>query len=337
MNLKPEQIRTEIPDWAELLQPDGLLRKAGCTRGELFSLVLRELADNSLDEGAAAALSRKGATWIVTDDGPGIDPPDVPKLFSVNRPLSSSKRKRLPTRGMLGNGLRVVVGAAVIGNGELMVETRGHCVRLSIDSSTGITTVTSDQPSEVKIGVTVHITLPGSTEVDGRLAVRAIVLASLGRSYSGPSSPWWYGTEDMRLLLRHVTPESTPVGKFCADLGLDLDDERKARSLSVADAKDLLARLREKYPPIQPNDLGSIGREMMVGAAGYAIKRGTRRLADDVRIPYIVEACARCERSEMKSGGDVTVDLVINRTPSLTRLFAQYSKGDGIGLGGVRA
>ena len=40
------------------------------------------------------------------DNGPGLDPADVPRLFAVNRPLLSSKRRRLPLRGMLGNGLK---------------------------------------------------------------------------------------------------------------------------------------------------------------------------------------------------------------------------------------
>jgi hypothetical protein len=55
--------------------------------------------------------------WYVEDDGPGIpgDPAEVARLFSILRPLVSSKLLRLPTRGALGNGLRVVVGGRAAG------------------------------------------------------------------------------------------------------------------------------------------------------------------------------------------------------------------------------
>jgi hypothetical protein len=42
----------------------------------------------------------------------------VPRLFAVNRPLLSSKLKRLPLRGMLGHGLRVVMGAVAAFDGS---------------------------------------------------------------------------------------------------------------------------------------------------------------------------------------------------------------------------
>ena len=57
--------------------------------------------------------------YRITDHGPGIDPEDVPTFFAVNRPLLSSKLKRLPLRGMLGNGLRVVMGAVAAFDGQI--------------------------------------------------------------------------------------------------------------------------------------------------------------------------------------------------------------------------
>jgi hypothetical protein len=46
------------------------------------------------------------------DDGTGIRGTDeeLAELFSIRRPLRSSKHLRLPTRGALGNGLRLVAG-----------------------------------------------------------------------------------------------------------------------------------------------------------------------------------------------------------------------------------
>ena len=63
--------------------------------------------------------------YFVEDDGPGIDgtPEDIARLFSIARPMVSTKLLRLPTRGALGNGLRVVAGAVLASEGSLVVIT----------------------------------------------------------------------------------------------------------------------------------------------------------------------------------------------------------------------
>ena len=67
-------------------------------------------------------------TYRVGDQGPGLDRQQVMALFAVNRPLTSSKLLRRPTRGAIGNGLRVVTGAAMASDGELLVESRGQAL-----------------------------------------------------------------------------------------------------------------------------------------------------------------------------------------------------------------
>ena len=49
-------------------------------------------------------------TFFIEDDGPGLDgtPEEIAELFSIRRPMRSTKLLRLPQRGALGNGLRVV-------------------------------------------------------------------------------------------------------------------------------------------------------------------------------------------------------------------------------------
>jgi hypothetical protein len=107
----------EREDWQLFVDPATLPQKAGCQPEKLRQIVLRELVDNALDEGARVTLKRAGKGWIIADDGPALDPADVPRLFAVNRPLLSRKRRRMPLRGMLGNGLRVVVGAVAASEG----------------------------------------------------------------------------------------------------------------------------------------------------------------------------------------------------------------------------
>ena len=111
---KAAPIIHETADWRLFLDPETLPQKAGCQPDDIGAVVLKELVDNALDAGASVTVRHASETrlWIVTDTGPGIDPDDVPRLFCVNRPLLSSKLKRMPTRGMLGNGLRVVMAWA---------------------------------------------------------------------------------------------------------------------------------------------------------------------------------------------------------------------------------
>ena len=105
----------ERSDWEVFRSIDGLCQKAGIPRGKLGALVPKELIDNALDacDGSCAIdLGRCGQNgFYVQDNGPGLDPDQVAELFSFNRPLRSSKFLRLPSRGALGNGLRVVSGA----------------------------------------------------------------------------------------------------------------------------------------------------------------------------------------------------------------------------------
>ena len=89
----------------------------------LPKLVLKELTDNALDAGGTIYVGQlEDGGWYVEDDGRGIagDPPDIARLFSIRRPLVSSKLLRLPTRGALGNGLRVVAGVVLASDGRLV-------------------------------------------------------------------------------------------------------------------------------------------------------------------------------------------------------------------------
>src|SRR5262245_865492 len=88
-------------------------KKAGCEPHEIGRVIIKELVDNALDCGAdkVTLTGDKKQHCTVTDNGPGLSYEDMLAVFAINRPLRSSKLVRLPTRGMLGNGLRVVMGA----------------------------------------------------------------------------------------------------------------------------------------------------------------------------------------------------------------------------------
>jgi len=103
----------EHADWTLFRNLETLGQKAGVAKRDLPKLVAKELADNACD---AAGTCKVGLLpdggMYVEDQGSGIPggAEEVGRLFSINRPLRSSKLVRLPTRGALGNGLRAYSG-----------------------------------------------------------------------------------------------------------------------------------------------------------------------------------------------------------------------------------
>ena len=68
----------------------------------------------------------------------------------------STKLLRLPTRGALGNGLRVVAGAVLASNGFLTVITRGVRLELKPERD-GSTTVVERSACDRPIGTRIEI------------------------------------------------------------------------------------------------------------------------------------------------------------------------------------
>ena len=194
----PNQIlKFERADWTSFRTVEGLQQKAGVPADKLRRLVLKELADNGLDTGASVNVGHlpKGG-YFVEDDGGGIDgtPQDIARLYSIARPMVSTKLLRLPTRGALGNGLRVVAGAVLASNGSLVVTTRGKRIELRPERD-GSTSVVGVKPVNAQAGTRIEISFGPDVPADTdplRWAIIARQLAQGQSSYQGKSSPWWY-------------------------------------------------------------------------------------------------------------------------------------------------
>src|SRR5262245_38432670 len=90
----PANLKFERPDWTAFRTVEGLQQKAGVAKHKLPRLVLKELADNALDEGAKVGVGKlPGGGYFVEDAGRGIDgtPAEIAWLFSISRPLVSTK------------------------------------------------------------------------------------------------------------------------------------------------------------------------------------------------------------------------------------------------------
>src|SRR5262245_40170829 len=78
----PENLKFERADWALFRTVEGLQQRAGMPKDKLRRLVLKELTDNGLDAGAAVRVGKIRGGYFVEDDGPGLDPAELPRLFS---------------------------------------------------------------------------------------------------------------------------------------------------------------------------------------------------------------------------------------------------------------
>src|SRR4051812_45228167 len=155
---KTNPLRHTSDEWRDFVDKDKLERKAGMRWHNMPGMVLRELADNAADaaDTVGGAIARidvvyidGDAWWCIGDEGKGIIPKDVEGIFNVRRPMASTKHMRLPTRGMLGNGTRVVAGYCAIEGLPIWVESHGRRTTLRIDATTGYTTA-EQQPIEAR-------------------------------------------------------------------------------------------------------------------------------------------------------------------------------------------
>src|SRR3954453_6447306 len=137
-------------DWALFLQPDRLAQKAGCAERHLRRMTVKELVDNAADTSTEVQIKQLEDSAVrVVDLGPGLDRARVLELFAINRPLTSSKLWRKPTRGAVGNGLGGGTGAGLGTGGELIVESLGRRHQLEVDRQTGETRIAAETTSDV--------------------------------------------------------------------------------------------------------------------------------------------------------------------------------------------
>jgi hypothetical protein len=329
-------LKFEREDWTAFRTIEGLCQKAGVTKPKLARLVLKELADNALDTDADVQTGElpKGG-YFVEDAGPGIDPAEVARLFSISRPLVSSKLLRLPTRGALGNGLRVVAGAVLASEGSLTVITRNRCLRLRPERD-GTTTVVSDKAVKFPVGTRIEIVFGPALQGDANplyWAGYAVQLALHGQRYAGKTSPWWYDVPQFLELL-DATGE-TPVRKLVSELdGCSGDkageivataglNRTTCRGLTRPQAEKLLLAARANAREVTPKRLGAVGADG-VWSGFYAVAYGTATFGSAeprAQIPYVVEAWARTANAT----GAI---ICVNRTPVAGAIRAARDKRD---------
>jgi hypothetical protein len=329
-------------DWTAFRTVEGLQQKAGVPKQRLCRLVLKEITDNALDEGGQVRVGElpNGRGYFIEDGGGGIDgtPAEIARLFSISRPLVSTKLFRLPTRGALGNGLRVVAGAVLASGGALSVTTRNRRLVLKPEFD-GTTTVVRATEVDFPTGTRVEISFGPALPCDRWVLDWAQVACRLaqGKTYAGRSSPWWYDAVQFHELL--YASGSTPVRELIANLdgctGGNAGEIVAAAKLNRAicrnvtrdQATDLLKAARAYARPVKAERLGAVGPDVLPNAA-YAQASGVVEfgsVAPLAEVPFVVESWV--EECGAKSR-DTSLFVCINRSPVTGSIEAARNKRD---------
>jgi hypothetical protein len=339
----------ERQDWELFRTVEGLQQKAGVPATRLRRLVLKELVDNGLDHPSAEVQAGWAGTDLayVEDNGPGLDgtPEEIASLFSIRRPMRSSKLLRLPQRGALGNGLRVVSGAVLASSGSLAVITRNLRVELRPEadgSTTVVSTAPVNHPRGTRVEVGFGLAVPRDVDTFA-WAQDAIHLANHGKGYDGRSSPFWYDASQFHELLLAHGPQplrglvaqldgctGAKAGEIVAAAGLD---RMPCNSVNRQQATALLQAAREYARPVSAERLGAVGRNVYPGYY-YAIEHGNAFVGSAeprADIPFVVEAWATKLRSQSEAQ---RLTILVNRTPVPGDIHAYRGSDKRIVLGG---
>ena len=112
-----DALTVEQQDWMRFLTSEGLAEKAGCPKSMFPKMIVKEFADNATDIGGYNyKIDLIDQVIAIKNGGEGISPNEVRRIFSIKRPLRSSKHWRRGERGALGNGIRAALAGCRIIN-----------------------------------------------------------------------------------------------------------------------------------------------------------------------------------------------------------------------------
>ena len=339
----PRNLKFEREDWALCRTVEGLQQKAGVPKSKLIRLVMKELADNALDEGGQARVGNlPNGGYFVEDGGGGIEgrPAEIARLFSISRPLVSTKLLRLPSRGALGNGLRVVAGAVLASGGTLTVLTRNRRIELRPEYD-GTTKVLRTTEVDFPTGTRVEISFGPALPVDYQALDWAELACRLaqGKVYVGKSSPWWYDAPQFQELL--YASGTMPVRELITNLdgctgataGMIVAKAKLNRagcnSISLEQATDLLEAARLHARPVNAERLGAVGPDAFSGCA-YVQDSGVAKfgsVAPLAEVPFVVETWAEKVHGKASEFG-TRLTVCVNRTPITGEIHAARDKRD---------
>jgi DNA topoisomerase VI subunit B len=337
----------------------GLTNMAGVPPQLLRRLIVKEAVDNALDEmdriggdATSVTVSKDGDnTYVVTDGGSGIEQ-DLDKLrdlFSTSRPMVTGKFLRRPSRGTLGNGLRVLVGAVALSEARISVQSHGQRTTLRPKIS-GITEVLAQESVPPAPGTRIEFSLGAIIPRDDRdliHAERAIRLAKkAGQPFKRLSSPHWQDFDHLAEICATIEAGATvrqllagldgcASAKAGRKLAAPFGKERTCRNLREAEIAALLTAMQASARVVKAKALGPIGPDAFGEAFdGYSVAQANLRIGAHrpyANIPVLIEAFASVSG---RRSGNASLAIYANRTPVVGYVNAVRGQG-GIRVSGT--
>ena len=354
---RPEVSNFQVrrPDTLQFASVEGLTSMAGVREDLLRRLIAKEVTDNALDERdrvgeGSVSIRRDGDdTYIVEDEGSGI-PHELDKLqdlFSTNRPMVSGKFLRRPSRGTLGNGLRVLVAGVALSDGTITVESHGKRTTLQ-PRTTGSTGVIEQIPSRRKRGTRITYTLDEIIPYDDDDlcdAESAISVAdAAGPAYARLPSPHWQDLDHLAGIFECIEPNETTVrqlveqldrcsGAKAGHIAEPFGKGRTCRSMRIPEIAELLRRMQDTAGVVRARSLGPIG-DIFTDFDSYTVvearlPHGAHHPRAD--IPVLIEAWASVRQ---RKGSETSLMIFCNRTPVVGNVWGVRGR-DGIWLSGA--
>lgn len=317
-------------DWKLFRNLNTLTQKAGVSEYNIPKLVVKELVDNALDVSNDVEIGGQGNYFWVWNGGQGIEEDRLCELFSINRPMVSSKVLRLPSRGALGNGLRVVVGAVIATGGKLFVSTKGKKYEIiSQDDGSSKIEVVSKYDD---IGTKIEIVLGNSNYINTEW-VKDAVKFNKGSSYKGKTSAYWYNSEAFFDLLQAFNGSLYDlVSEFdgCTSsskltkITKGFPKNTMAKELSFSESEILLTNIRQQSKQVNPTRLGSIGEideytgyNMQSSIFTMSTARGIHNADIPIKVEILIE---ETDRAKCK--------ILINKSPVIKDIYLLDNKKD---------
>ncbi|MDB4213988.1 hypothetical protein N9741_03915 [Octadecabacter sp.] len=315
-------LTVEQQDWMRFLTSEGLAEKAGCPKSMFTKMIVKEFADNAADIGNYKyKIDLTDQIVAIKNGGDGISPDDVHKIFSIKRPLRSSKHWRKGERGALGNGIRAALAGCRICDAELNVVSQGKNHSIALQDNGDVRIKTSDH--KLTEGTIVVLRFSSSSGFDSSIEgfLKPQFLTQNTKTLSGKPLPSWFKTEDINVLLMSL-PEALTVGEFAdqfnvtkSALGLDLNNP-----LADCTAKVLL------------DDL--IANELKTSITGLPKNTYDGKYSKfdgvyhdgEAKIPYTVSAWGWAEEA-LKNEGYHNISVLMNGTIMLGSLNLDVKSG----------
>jgi hypothetical protein len=320
----------EREDWELFTHIDTIAQHAGINPAQIPALVVKELVDNALDAGGSCEFGLLGKHgFFVSNPGesfPGTNN-EIAHMFSMKRPLRTSKLLRRTTRGVLGNGLRFVMGAVFCSQGSLRLTTKGR--HLSLTPQDNGQTAVRLLGKWSGTGTRIEVNLPdtfGENGMDRFVWAKQCQILAQGEPPLKRSSALWYDSRSFWHLLRaargRTVREEVEKLEGCsgAKAGRLLSEykERPAESVTLEEAAHILSIAQAESRQVRSYRLGPLGKTAIPDSA-YCLQSGTvtsrpGRATIPATIPFLIEVWAKAVSHESR------ILLHVNRSPVITQI-----------------